>query len=559
MGSCTGTAIMIKTLRIKDFIIIDELEIDFGRGFNVITGETGAGKSIIINAIDLAFGARANKELIQTGKNRAVIELTLELKEPLPQKFIEDYGIEDYGNELILSREITESGSRSRVNGALVTQDLIKNLREMFIDIHSQHMTYTYIQPKYHIKLLDSYGDQEHKKLLEEYKELFTNYQQVTKKLNELSNKSQIDEQQIEFLKFQINEIESAQIEDLEEDKKLEEELNVLSNAEKLKELTYSAYWTLYGEDGCILDALGKVKTSISKAAETDNSLCDYESDLINAQETLREISSNLRNYAEAMELDEQRMDEVSQRIDVLEKLKRKYGSTLEQVMESYDNFTKEYNSIEFSQDEIIELEKQKNELLTRMSSRAKVLSESRKQLADHLSKVMTNQLEKLDMPKVRFEISINECEYCSDGCDSVEFLISTNISESPKPLARIASGGEISRVMLAIKTIFAKADNIDTIIFDEIDTGISGNACQAVAQTISELAQSHQIISITHQPIIAAKSDRHFYVAKTQDGQTAVKVYNLNEENKIKAIAMLAAGEITEDSVKFAKQLING
>ena len=550
---------MIKTLRIKDFIIIDELEIDFGRGFNVITGETGAGKSIIINAIDLAFGARANKELIQTGKNRAVIELTLELKEPLPQKFIEDYGIEDYGNELILSREITESGSRSRVNGALVTQDLIKNLREMFIDIHSQHMTYTYIQSKYHIKLLDSYGDQEHKKLLEEYKELFTNYQQVTKKLNELSNKSQIDEQQIEFLKFQINEIESAQIEDLEEDKKLEEELNVLSNAEKLKELTYSAYWTLYGEDGCILDALGKVKTSISKAAETDNSLCDYESDLINAQETLREISSNLRNYAEAMELDEQRMDEVSQRIDVLEKLKRKYGSTLEQVMESYDNFTKEYNSIEFSQDEIIELEKQKNELLTRMSSRAKVLSESRKQLADHLSKVMTNQLEKLDMPKVRFEISINECEYCSDGCDSVEFLISTNISESPKPLARIASGGEISRVMLAIKTIFAKADNIDTIIFDEIDTGISGNACQAVAQTISELAQSHQIISITHQPIIAAKSDRHFYVAKTQDGQTAVKVYNLNEENKIKAIAMLAAGEITEDSVKFAKQLING
>ncbi len=550
---------MIKTLRIKDFIIIDELEIDFGRGFNVITGETGAGKSIIINAIDLAFGARANKELIQTGKNRAVIELTLELKEPLPQKIIEDYGIEDYGNELILSREITESGSRSRVNGALVTQDLIKNLREMFIDIHSQHMTYTYIQPKYHIKLLDSYGDLEHKKLLEEYKELFTNYQQVTKKLNELSNKSQIDEQQIEFLKFQINEIESAQIEDLEEDKKLEDELNVLSNAEKLKELTYSAYWTLYGEDGCILDALGKVKTSISKAAETDNSLCDYESDLINAQETLREISSNLRNYAEAMELDEQRMDEVSQRIDVLEKLKRKYGSTLEQVMESYDNFTKEYNSIEFSQDEIIELEKQKDELLIRMSSRAKVLSESRKQLAGHLSKVMTNQLEKLDMPKVRFEISINECEYCSDGFDSVEFLISTNISEAPKPLARIASGGEISRVMLAIKTIFAKADNIDTIIFDEIDTGISGNACQAVAQTISELAQSHQIISITHQPIIAAKSDRHFYVAKTQDGQTAVKVYNLNEENKIKAIAMLAAGEITEDSVKFAKQLING
>ena len=162
-------------------------------------------------------------------------------------------------------------------------------------------------------------------------------------------------------------------------------------------------------------------------------------------------------------------------------------------------------------------------------------------------------------MPKVRFEISITPCDYCLNGCDNVEFLISTNVSEEPKPLAKIASGGEISRVMLAIKTIFAKADNIDTIIFDEIDTGISGNACQAVAQTISELAKSHQIISITHQPIIAAKSDRHFYVAKTQEEQTTVKVYNLNEENKIKAIAMLAAGEITEDSIKFAKQLING
>ena len=550
---------MIKTLRIKDFIIIDELEIDFGSGFNVITGETGAGKSIMINAIDLAFGARASKELIKSDKTKAVIELTLELKEPLPQKIIEEYAIEDYGKELILSREITESGSRSRVNGALVTQELIKTLREMFIDIHSQHMTYTYIQPKYHIKLLDSYGDDAHKTALEQYRNLYKSYTQVVKKLEELQNKTQLDEQQIEFLKFQIDEIESAQIEDLEEDKKLEEELNVLANAERLKELTYSAYWTLYGDDGCILDALGKVKTNVSKAAETDNSLVDYESDLINVQETLREISSNLRNYAEAMELDEQRMDEVTQRIDVLEKLKRKYGSTLEQVMDSYEKFIKEYNSIEFSQDEINELENQKKELLEKMHTQAEVLSASRKQLAQHLSTVMTGQLEKLDMPKVRFGISINPCGYCTDGADSVEFLISTNISEDPKPLAKIASGGEISRVMLAIKTIFAKADNIDTIIFDEIDTGISGNACQAVAQTISELAKSHQIISITHQPIIAAKSDRHFYVAKTQDGQTAVKVYNLSEDNKIKAIAMLAAGEITEDSIKFAKQLING
>ena len=548
---------MIKSLSIKDFIIIDELHLDFDKGFNVITGETGAGKSIIINAIDLAFGARGGKDLIKSGRNRAAIELTIQLKEKLPQNFIEETGIEDFGQEVVLSRELTESGSRSRVNGSLVTQDVIKTLREMLIDIHNQHMTYTYIQPKYHIKLLDSYGGSNHQNVLNKYRGIYSRYSEICKKLDDAKNRTQLTEQQIEFLKFQIDEIESASIEDIEEDKKLEEELNVLSNTEKLKELAYSSYWTLYGEDGCILDALGKVKTNISKAAETDANLCEYESQIIDIQESLKEISSSLRNYSESMELDEQRLDEVQQRIDTLDKIKRKYGNTLEQVLENYEKFLTEYNSIECSQDEIDTLELQKHELFTRMQAAAVELTESRKEISKDLSEKIRFELEKLDMPKVQFEIQITDCDYCITGKDNVEFLISTNISESPKPLAKIASGGEISRVMLALKTIFAKTDNINTVIFDEIDTGISGNACQAVAQTIKELAKTHQIISITHQPIIAAKSDRHFYVAKTQEETTSVKVYTLDEKNKIKAIAMLAAGEISDDSINFAKQLI--
>ncbi len=550
---------MIKTLSIKDFIIIDELNLEFDKGFNVITGETGAGKSIMINAIDLAFGARASKELIKTGKNRAVIELVLELENTFPSEFYETFGIEPLGNELVLSREITETGSRSRVNGVLVNQEVIKNLREMLIDIHNQHMTYTYIQPKYHISLLDSYGAQQHLSLLNHYKEVYKQYVDVSKKLDEAVNKSDMSEQQIEFLKFQINEIESAQISDIEEDKKLDEELGILSNVEKLKELSYSSYWALYGDDSCILTALGKVKSNISKASEMDNSLAEYESDLINSLEGLRELSSNLRNYAEALELDEQRLDEIQQRIDILDKIKRKYGNTLEQVLDTYDSMLKEYNSIEFSQDEIENLTREKSEIYSALLACAETLSQSRKEIASGLSVLIQKELEKLDMPKVQFEINIEKTEINTNGCDSVEFLISTNVSESPKPLAKIASGGEISRVMLAIKTIFANTDNINTIIFDEIDTGISGNACQAVASEISELAKSHQIISITHQPIIAAKSDRHFYVAKTQDETTSVRVYTLDENNKIKAIAMLAAGEVTEDSVKFAKQLIYG
>ena len=505
----------------------------------------------------MAFGARASKEVIKSDKNRAMIELSLCIDDKFPKSFFESNGIENFGDELVVTREITENSSRSRINGTLVTQDIIKSLREMVIDISNQHMTYTYIQPKYHITLLDSYGDDSHQKILCSYKDTFNEYKNVLSRLQTVKDVSMKSQQQVEFLKFQIDEVEAAQIEDIEEDNKLENELNILSNVERLKELTYSAYWTLYGDDGCILDAIGKVKTNISKASEMDNTLGEYETEIINAQESLREISSSLRNYSEALELDEQRLDEVQQRIDVLEKIKRKYGNTLEQVLENYENFKNEYNSIEFSQEEIERLELRKTELEQLLAERADELSVSRKNIGKTLGEMITKELEHLDMPKVRFEISIKPCEYNQYGCDDIEFLISTNISEEPKPLAKIASGGEISRVMLAIKAIFAQTDDIDTIIFDEIDTGISGNACQAVAQTITRLAKSHQIISITHQPIIAAKTDRHFYVAKTQDEKTNVKVYTLDEKNKVKAIAVLAAGEINEDSLNFAKQLI--
>lgn len=306
------------------------------------------------------------------------------------------------------------------------------------------------------------------------------------------------------------------------------------------------------------MPVLGKIKTNISKAGEFDTNLSEIESELINCQEILRDISSRLRDYADNMELDEARLNGIQERLDTLEKIKRKYGNTLEKVLETYDGFVKELNSVEFSEEEIQRLEAEKSALLREMTAISEKLTISRKNIAAELGEILSAELEKLDMPKVRFEIDVKPCDFNANGADNVEFLISTNISEAPKPLAKIASGGEISRVMLAIKTIFAHTDNINTIIFDEIDTGISGKACQAVAEEIATLAKSHQIISITHQPIIAAKSDRHFYVSKSQENRTRVKVYTLDEENRVKAIAMLAAGDITEDSLKFARQLIN-
>ncbi len=551
--------IMIKTLKIKDFILIDELEIIFDRGFNVITGETGAGKSIIIQAIDLAFGARASKELIKTGKNRALIELTVAVDKDFSKNLPDDTGIEVFDDELVFSREITENGSRSRVNGVIVPQDVIKTLREMLIDIHSQHMTYTYVQPKHHITLLDNYGKNDHRELLAAYKELYKKYTEISEKLKAAQEKTDFSQQQIEFLKFQITEIENAQIEDANEDERLKEELNVLANSEKLKEHTYAAYWGLYGGEQDLISALGKIKSSISKAVEYDQKLASFEEDIASAQETLREAASGLRDYSESMELDEQRLNEIQERIDLLEKLKRKYGNTLDDVMQTYEKLSAEMNEIDASAENIEELEKAKKETELALKAASEALSESRLKISRELSSVMTAELEKLDMPKVRFSIAVQPCDFNSNGCDNVEFLISTNVSETPKPLAKIASGGEISRVMLAMKTIFANSDNINTVIFDEIDTGISGKASQAVAEEISRLARARQIIAITHQPIIAAKSDRHFYVAKSQNESTEVHVYILDEENKINAIAMLAAGDVTEDSVKFAKQLIYG
>lgn len=548
---------MLKSLHIKDFILIDELKLDFDKGFNVITGETGAGKSIIINAIDIIFGAKAKKEVIKTGCEKSFIELTLADYAHSTKDIFTENEIDYTPEEIIISKEITETTSRSRVNGIVVTQDFIKALRERVIDIHSQHQTYTYIQPKYHITLLDSYSDDTHKKNLCEFKDTYKEYIDTQKLYEQAKLAATQTQDKIEFLKFQIKEIESGAIENLNEDVELEKELDILSNAQTLKELTYSSYWQLYGNDSNIVDALNNIKFDISKAANYDESLTKLQENLIDALETLKDTAFSLRNYSETVEPNEQRIDEINERISLLNNLKRKYGRTLEEVQKTYETLLNELNSIEFSAERANQLEKKLETLNLQLETLAQKLSDSRKINANKLSVAITKELEKLELPKSNFNISIEPCAMNQNGKDNVEFLISTNISESPKPLIKTASGGEISRVMLAIKTIFANADKVDTVIFDEIDTGISGKASQAVSDELLSLSTSHQVIVITHQPIIAAKGTKHFYVAKSQKDTTKIFVHDLNDENKIKAIAILASGDITEESINLAKQLI--
>lgn len=548
---------MIKQLRIKDYILIDELTANFDEKLNVITGETGAGKSILINAIDIAFAPRVSKDVIKHDKEKAVIELVIENKKHDLSKLFEENGVDNFGTEIVLTKEITQNGVRSRVNGTLVNQEFIKQLKSYFLDIHSQHQTYAFMQPKYHINLLDNYAKESYGNKLDAYREKFKEFQHLQSQLENLKNASNATESQIEFLQFQINEIDSANIQSPTEDEELNSELEVLENAEKLKELTGTSYWSINGDDGSIIEALGKIKQNISKAASMDKNLEELESNLIDAIERLKDVGSDLRDYSQNLDNDTERLNEIQERLFLLDKLKRKYGGTLESVLETFDKLSKELNAIEFSTQNIEELEAKIESTHKELMHTASEISESRQNYAQVLSVLIQEKLEKLELPKARFEISVTQKELCSDGIDNVEFLISTNVSEDLKPLAKVASGGEISRVMLAIKSIFAQSDAINTVIFDEIDTGISGKASQSVADEIVELSKYHQIILITHQAIIASKADKHFYVRKSQSDETKVEVYVLTGENRIKALAELAGGEINEQSIEFAKSLI--
>lgn len=548
---------MIKQLRLKDYILIDELTANFHEGLNVITGETGAGKSILISAIDLAFASRVSKEVIKNGREKAVIELVIEnTKHDLKQLF-EENGIDDFGQEIVLSKEITQSSVRTRLNGTLINQEFLKQIKSLFLDIHSQHQTYVFMQPKYHINLLDNYAKDVCGVLFEEYRELYKKYIDTKNLLEVAKNSADTTESQIEFLKFQVNEIEAAEIQSETEDEELSAELEVLENAEKLKELTGSSYWAINGDDGSILEALGKIKQNISKAVSMDKNLEETEQNLVDIIERLRDSASELNSYSQNLENDEERLNEIQERLYLLDKLKRKYGGSLAEVLASYEKLASELSGIEFSTQNIEELEKSLAEQYKILTAKAAQITEKRQDYAKVLSVYIQERLEKLELPKARFEISVTPKELASDGADNVEFLISTNVSEDLKPLAKVASGGEISRVMLAIKSIFAQSDDIDTVIFDEIDTGISGKASQSVADEIKELAKYHQIVVITHQPIIASKADKHFYVRKSQDDETKVDVYVLTGDNRIKALAELAGGEINEQSMEFAKSLI--
>lgn len=530
---------MLKSLLIKNFILFDSVKLDFTQGFNVLCGETGAGKSIIIKALDCVLGAKITKEMILNSEIPCVIEAVFE----------------NNNRETVISRE-TLTTSKFRLNGILSNQDEIKELREKLVDIHSQHQTYSYMQSKNHINLLDNYIIKKYPEyfdLLETYKKTYLEYREIYKKLNLLKENLEDNTREIELLIYQLKEIDDAAIKQGEEEE-LKQEANILSNIQELKEGSYSSYWALCGDNQSIIEGLSKIKYELQNLCELDKNLTEVKNQLFDAFENLKDSANFLQNYSNGLELNPSRLDEVNERISLIQKLKRKYGDNIDSVR---DETAKKLELLQSSDNNIEELQKQYEILQESVEFLANKLHEYRVENAKELSKLIEEKLKTLELKEAQFEIRTRETIRNELGRTNVEFLIATNKNQTPAGLSKIASGGEISRVMLAMKTIFASIDKIPTVVFDEIDTGISGVTSNSVAQSILELSKSTQIICISHQPIIVAKADNFIWITKTHSETTSVKIEVLNNEKRLEALAQLASGTVDNQAVEFAKTLL--
>lgn len=547
---------MISSIFIKNFILIDELNIEFSSGFNAICGETGAGKSIILRALATALGEKATKDVIRFGADKSIIEVTFSNIGKL--EIEEGDEVEVYEDEIIISREILQSSSKFRVNGVLVNADYVKTLAQKLIDIHSQHQTYAFLQKKYHINFLDEYiasNSQEYKAKLEDFTSSFVEYKKVSEKISSIESENAENIRKIEFLKFEIDEIERLELGECEEEE-LNSELEVLANIQTLKEASYGAYYALNGDDNSIISALYKIQDLISQITSKDKSELEFADNFYSGKEYLKTCAEELSSYSESLKDDPQRLDEINERLSEIEKLKRKYGADLFLALE---NFKSELETLEGATFELSELRARQELLNDKTQELSSYLSEKRMLWAENLSEQIVENLRNLELLHAEFKIDVKPCVMNKNGVDDVEFLMSANANMPLSPIQKTASGGELSRVMLAIKTVFSTACNLQTMVFDEIDTGISGKTSQAVAATIEKLSDFVQILSITHQPIIASRANYIYWVEKTQNSDGAsVSVAKTSKENSEKLLAQMASGIVTQTSIDFAKDLLN-
>jgi len=566
---------MLKSLQIKDYALIENINVIFNSGLNIITGETGAGKSILIDAMSLLLGERASIEVVRKGSQKSIVEGIFDVtgnKKVI--NLLKENDI-DYMDEMIVRREISLKGSnRCFINDTPVTLNFIKELGYLLVDLHGQHEHQSLLRKETHIEMLDEFAGLENE--LNEFRNFSKQLRNKLNELNELKHREKLLKEKRDLYEFQIKEIDAVDPQPGEEEE-LEKELNILENSEKLLQLTSEVFLELYEADESIYDKLGEIKNKITDLSKIDSSFNEKNNEILSALTLLNDVSDFLRSYKDNIDLESNKLSEIRERLTSFVMLKKKYGGSIEKVIEHRKKIGEEFHLIEGFDDKLNSLSNEIVVLRKECGDIAAKLTSKRIMVSKEIKKGVEESLKYLGINEAKFETIFNydfsrnedndyiivkgkKTKFTNRGVDKVEFHLTTNLGEDVKPLQKVASGGEVSRVMLSLKMILAKSDRLPLLIFDEIDTGVSGRIAQKVGQSLKELSKHHQIIAITHLPQIAGLADHHYFVIKQEkDNRSTTSIKKLNPEERISEVAKLLGGEIiTDANLKSAKELMD-
>ena len=553
---------MLVELSIKDFAIIEKLNVNFNKGMTVLTGETGAGKSIIIDAVGLLAGGRGSVDFVRKGTNKAVLQGVFDTsKNSKIGSLLAEFDIptDDF---LIITRELFKSGrSVCRVNGVILTLNNLKRIGHTLIDIHGQNEHQELMDSEKHIDLLDQYDYKVVDQVKKNYQKLYDEYRKISKKYNQTKNNEHEFNQRLDMLKFQLDEIKSVNLK-AGEDEELEQRRDQLSNYQDILTALSNSIQILDGEDeSSTISQVNNVSSELEGIANFDSEYQELSDETQNAYYALEDVANRIRQVIDTLEWNPQELNEVESRLEIIRQLKKKYGDSIDDILEYEAKISQEYNEMSLNNDDVDDLQKKSEEAYQKVLDAGEKLHDVRQNLSVKLQKAIQHQLSELYMDKTKFEVVFNKKEKMDNkGLYDVEFYIQPNPGEDLKPLAKIASGGELSRIMLALKTIFAKNDGVTSIIFDEVDTGVSGRVAQAIADKIHQISTYSQVLCISHLPQVAARADNQLHVEKQiKDNRTRTSIKSLNLDERIMEIARMLAGvDVTDLSRQHAKELLD-
>lgn len=550
---------MLLEISIKNFAIIEEIALSFDNGMTILTGETGAGKSIIIDAMNMMLGSRANMEVVRHGAKKAEIEGFFSItRQPQLVAILEENGIE-VGDELIIRREIFQNGrSVSRVNGQMVNLSVLKSIGYFLVDIHGQHDQEELMKPQYHIHMLDAFGDEHFWSEKKAYQEIFDRYRQLRQKVLQKQKNEQEHKARIEMLEFQIAELETAALVS-GEDEKLQHQRDKLLNHKQIADTLTNAYAMLDNEDFSSLANIRSAMNDMQSLEEFDLEYKEISDSLSESYYILEDITKRLGDILDGLDFDAGLLSQIESRLDVINSITRKYGGTVDDVLEYFENISKEYQLLTGSENGSDDLEGQLKKMEKELVVAANHLKEARQNLAYQLEQDIKHELNDLYMEKANFKVQFSKGKFNREGNEQIEFYISTNPGEGFKPLVKVASGGELSRLMLALKTVFSRREDKTSIVFDEVDTGVSGRVAQAIAQKIHRIGSNGQVLAISHSPQVIAIADYQFFIEKKSDETSTVSTVRLlSHEERVEEIAKMLAGQnLTEAARIQARELL--